>query len=131
MQLLRHDWQFSEVTELFSLPFMELLFQAHCVHRNNFDPNTLQTSTLLSIKTGACPEDCAYCPQSARYKTGINIEKLLPLEKVIESAKRAKINGATRFCMGAAWRNLGASGHRIPRCLGPLDGASVGHRSRL
>jgi biotin synthase len=102
---IRNDWSPSEVSELYSLPLMDLLFRAHSVHRSCFDPNTVQTSTLISIKTGACPEDCAYCPQSARYKTGIKIEKLLPLEKILEFAKRAQANGATRFCMGAAWRN--------------------------
>lgn len=104
-QALRTDWQAEEVKALFKLSFPDLLHQAHMTHRSSFDPTSIQTSTLISIKTGACPEDCKYCPQSARYKTGIKIEKLLPLEKVIELAKRAKENGATRFCMGAAWRN--------------------------
>lgn len=104
MKTLKHDWHHEEIDALYSLPFMDLLFKAQTVHRSHFDPNTIQTSTLISIKTGACPEDCAYCPQSARYKTAINIEKLLPLEKVVDFAKKAKENGATRFCMGAAWR---------------------------
>lgn len=102
---LRHDWQLSEVTALFELPFNDLLFRAHCVHREYFDPNAVQISTLLSIKTGACPEDCAYCPQSARYDTGLERERLLPLSEVIDAARAAKSSGATRFCMGAAWRN--------------------------
>jgi biotin synthase len=102
---IRNNWSTDEVLSLFALPFMDLLYKAHNTHRAFFDHNTVQTSTLISIKTGACPEDCAYCPQSARYKAGIKIEKLLPLEQVIEYAKRAKANGATRFCMGAAWRN--------------------------
>lgn len=101
----RMNWQASEITDLYSLPFMDLLYEAHTVHRQNFDHNTVQTSTLISIKTGACPEDCAYCPQSARYKTNIKTEKLLDIEKVLTFAKRAKANGATRFCMGAAWRH--------------------------
>ncbi len=102
---LRTDWEFKEVQQIYNLPLMDLLYEAHTIHRANFDPNTVQTSTLISIKTGACPEDCKYCPQSARYKTDIDIEKLLSLEKVVSYAQRAKDNGATRFCMGAAWRN--------------------------
>ncbi len=102
---LRHDWAIEEVQQLFALPFNDLLFKAHCIHRENFDPNQVQVSTLLSIKTGACPEDCAYCPQSARYNTGLEKEKLLAVEKVITEAKAAKEKGASRFCMGAAWRN--------------------------
>lgn len=99
------NWLSDEVHDLYELPLMDLLYQAHCTHRANFDPNTVQASTLLSIKTGACPEDCAYCPQSARYKTDIQIEKLMTVEKVLEYAKTAQKNGATRFCMGAAWRS--------------------------
>ncbi|HYQ91123.1 MAG TPA: biotin synthase BioB, partial [Candidatus Competibacteraceae bacterium] len=86
-------------------PFNDLLFQSHSVHRANFDPNAVQLSTLLSIKTGACPEDCAYCPQSVRYDTNLERERLLPLEEVLAAARRARSNGATRFCMGAAWRS--------------------------
>ena len=89
---------------LLEMPFNDLLFRAQTVHRQNFEPNTVQLSTLLSIKTGACPEDCAYCPQSVRFETGLKKEPLMPLEAVIEAAKEAKENGATRFCMGAAWR---------------------------
>ena len=105
MNTLRHDWTKSEITRLFDLPFNDLLFQAHNLHRQNFDPNQVQVSTLLSIKTGACPEDCAYCSQSARNETSIERERLLPLEEVVEKAKAARENGASRFCMGAAWRN--------------------------
>ncbi len=101
---IHQQWEADKVNELYELPFMDLLYKAHTLHRKYFDPNTIQTSTLISIKTGACPEDCAYCPQSARFKTKIKIEKLLTLEKVLEYAKRARDNGATRFCMGAAWR---------------------------
>jgi biotin synthase len=104
-ETIRNDWEVQEVGAYYSLALMDLLYKAQSVHRKFFDPNTVQTSTLLSIKTGACPEDCTYCPQSARYKTDITIEKLLPVENVIEYANRAKKNGATRFCMGAAWRN--------------------------
>ena len=89
---------------LFELPFSELIFRAQCVHRTHFDPHEVQLSTLLSIKTGGCPEDCAYCPQSVRFKTGVADEELLPLETVLDAARAAKANGATRFCMGAAWR---------------------------
>ena len=105
MSNLRHDWTMQEITALFDLPFNDLLFQAHSLHRKNFDPNHVQVSTLLSIKTGACPEDCSYCSQSARNKAKIERERLLPLNEVLEKAQEAKDNGATRFCMGAAWRN--------------------------
>src|SRR3546814_90386 len=102
---LRHDWTHAEVQALLDLPFNDLLFRAQTIHRQNFEPNTVQLSTLLSIKTGACPEDCAYCPQSARFETGLKKEPLMPLDAVIEAAREAKANGATRFCMGAAWRS--------------------------
>ena len=102
---LRHDWSLDEVAALFDLPFNDLLFRAHSVHRENFEPNTVQVSTLLSIKTGACPEDCKYCPQSVRYDTGLKREPLMEVETVLEAARRAKSAGATRFCMGAAWRS--------------------------
>jgi biotin synthase len=102
---IRHDWSRDEISQLFALPFSDLMFRAQTVHRQFFDPNTVQVSTLCSIKTGACPEDCAYCPQSARYDTGLEREKLMAVEKVIEEAKAAKAGGATRFCMGAAWRS--------------------------
>ncbi|NCP65317.1 MAG: biotin synthase BioB [Paraglaciecola sp.] len=103
--LVRHNWSVAEVNALFSLPFNDLLFKAQSVHRLNFDPNHVQVSTLLSIKTGACPEDCKYCPQSARYDTGLEKERLLEMHKVLERAKEAKAAGSSRFCMGAAWRN--------------------------
>lgn len=102
---IRHDWTPSEVQALFALPFNDLLFQAQTVHRTHFNPNEVQVSTLLSIKTGACPEDCKYCPQSNRYDTGLEKEKLMAVEKVLEEARAAKATGATRFCMGAAWRS--------------------------
>ena len=89
---------------LLDLPFNDLLFQAQTIHRENFDPNRIQRSTLLSIKTGGCPEDCGYCPQSARHATGVESQEMLPLEEVVRTAKAARDNGATRFCMGAAWR---------------------------
>jgi biotin synthase len=105
VQPVRHNWTLPEIKALFDKPFNDLLFQAQTTHRQNFDPNAVQISTLLSIKTGACPEDCAYCPQSARYDTGLERERLLPLEEVREAAITARDNGASRFCMGAAWRN--------------------------
>ncbi len=105
LQSVRHDWTLDQIKALFDKPFNDLLFEAQSLHRQNFDPNAVQISTLLSIKTGACPEDCAYCPQSAKYDTGLERERLLPLEEVREAATNAKQNGATRFCMGAAWRN--------------------------
>ena len=101
---VRHKWSRDEVEALFALPFNDLLFEAHSLHRQYFDPNQVQVSTLLSIKTGACPEDCAYCPQSTRYDTGLEAEKLMEVEKVLEQARAARASGATRFCMGAAWR---------------------------
>ncbi len=102
---IRRDWSLQEVNALFQLPFNDLLFKAQSVHREHFNPNEVQVSTLLSIKTGACPEDCSYCPQSARYDTDLEKEKLMEVEAVLEKAKIAKKNGSTRFCMGAAWRN--------------------------
>ena len=104
-QEVRNDWSRDEVLALFGMPFNDLLFQAQTVHRQNFNPNEVQLSTLLSIKTGACPEDCKYCPQSARYDTGLEKEKLMQIEQVIEAAKAAKASGSSRFCMGAAWRS--------------------------
>ena len=102
---LRHDWTLDEVEALFQLPFNDLVFQAQQAHRTWFDPNQVQVSTLLSIKTGACPEDCKYCPQSGHYNTGLDKEKLMEVRKVLEEARSAKASGATRFCMGAAWKN--------------------------
>lgn len=97
-------WPVDKVLELFNLPFNDLLFRAQQVHRENFDPSEVELATLLSIKTGGCPEDCGYCPQAARYDTGVTAQKMLPLETVLAAAKEAKSHGATRFCMGAAWR---------------------------
>ncbi|HKA79530.1 MAG TPA: biotin synthase BioB [Xanthobacteraceae bacterium] len=101
---VRHDWTRAEVRALFALPFPELIFRAQSIHRMHFDPTEVQISTLLSIKTGGCPEDCAYCPQSVHYDTGVKAEKLMPLDAVLAEAKAAKDAGASRFCMGAAWR---------------------------
>jgi len=105
-QTLRHDWQLEQVESLFALPFADLMFRAQTSHRANFDPNAVQVSTLLSIKTGGCAEDCGYCPQSAHHESAVKAEPLMPLDKVLENATKAKESGASRFCMGAAWRNL-------------------------
>ena len=101
---IRNDWSQGEVRALFALPFNELMFRAQQLHRKYFDAREVQISTLLSIKTGGCPEDCAYCPQSARYDTGVKAEKLMALSAVFAAARAAKDSGASRFCMGAAWR---------------------------
>jgi len=101
---VRHDWTRAEVHALFALPFPELIFAAQSVHRRHFEPCEVQISTLLSIKTGGCPEDCAYCPQSARYHTGVKAEKLMEVDTVVREARAAQSAGASRFCMGAAWR---------------------------
>ncbi|MEM8500534.1 MAG: biotin synthase BioB [Pseudomonadota bacterium] len=101
----RHDWSRQEIKALLTMPFNDLVFRAQQVHRENFDPNAVQVSTLLSIKTGACPEDCKYCPQSKRYDTGLENEALLEVQKVVEQARKAKKAGSSRFCMGAAWRS--------------------------
>src|SRR5215468_1709577 len=101
---VRHDWTREEVRVLFALPFPELIFRAQQTHRAHFDPTEVQISTLISIKTGGCPEDCAYCPQSAQYDTGVKAEKLMRADAVLAEARGAKRAGASRFCMGAAWR---------------------------
>ena len=138
--LPRHDWTRKEVRALFALPFPELIFQAAMVHRQHFDPTEVQISTLLSIKTGGCPEDCAYCPQSAKFDTGVKAEKLMEVEAVLAEARAAKAGGATRFCMGAAWRapkdrdldkvcamvkGVKALGMETCVTLGMLDGAQA------
>jgi len=101
---MRYDWNVDEITELFALPFNDLIYRAQQCHRAHFDANEVQLSTLLSIKTGGCPEDCKYCPQSSRYKTELESELLMKKDEVIAAARRAKENGASRFCIGAAWR---------------------------
>lgn len=100
-----NNWTREQIESLLALPFNDLLFQAQTVHREHHDANAVQLSSLLSIKTGACPEDCAYCPQSARYKTGLKTERLMPLDQIVDAAKKAQAGGAERFCMGAAWRS--------------------------
>ncbi|MGO4684374.1 biotin synthase BioB [Hyphomicrobium sp. 2TAF46] len=102
---IRHDWTSAEALALYELPLMDLLFRAQSVHRTSFDPNKVQMSRLLSIKTGGCAEDCGYCSQSAHHKTGLKASKLMEVERVISEAKKAKAAGATRYCMGAAWRS--------------------------
>ena len=105
MNDVRHDWTREELAALFVLPFADLIFQAQTVHRRHFAPNQVQISTLLSIKTGGCPEDCGYCSQSASHETGLKASKLMDVTAVVADAKAAKRAGATRFCMGAAWRS--------------------------
>ena len=104
MTTVRHDWTLDEIGELLRRPFSDLVFEAQTVHREHFDPNTVQVSTLLSIKTGGCPEDCGYCSQSAHHRTDLERERLLQIDEVIKAAKQAKEKGSSRFCMGAAWR---------------------------
>jgi biotin synthase len=116
---LRHDWNLPEIEGLLNLPLNDLLFRAQSLHRAHFDPNRVQVSTLLSIKTGACPEDCGYCSQSARHDTGLEKERLLPLEEVVAAARVAKSAGATRFCMGAAWRN--PTDHNLDRVVAMVE----------
>jgi biotin synthase len=113
-------WTTAEVQALFALPFNDLLFQAQTVHRQHLDANSMQISTLLSIKTGACPEDCKYCPQSTRYKTGLTVEPLMALAPVLEAAAKAKAAGATRFCMGAAWRS--PKNRDMPQVVAMVEG---------
>ena len=102
--IIAEAWPVAAVVDLFNLPFNELLFRAQQIHREHFDPTEVELATLLSIKTGGCPEDCGYCPQAARYDTGVTAQKILPLDTVLAAAREAKAHGATRFCMGAAWR---------------------------
>jgi len=106
MEFIRYDWTEKEILDVYNIPLLELVYKAASIHRKFHDPKEVQVSSLLSIKTGACPEDCAYCPQSARHNTNIDVEPLLPLKTVVEAAKKAKSSGATRFCMGAAWREI-------------------------
>jgi biotin synthase len=113
--VVRHDWSREQVRAVYELPFSELLFQAQTLHRHYFDANAVQVSTLLSIKTGGCPEDCNYCPQSVHYDTGLEPERLMDVEDVVAAAQRARQAGATRFCMGAAWRN--PKGQQFQRVL--------------
>jgi biotin synthase len=119
----RHDWTLAEVKALFEQPFNDLLFQAQTVHRAHFDANRVQVSTLLSIKTGACPEDCKYCPQSGHYNTGLDKEKLLEVQKVLDAAAEAKAIGSTRFCMGAAWKHPSAKD--MPYVLKMVEGVKA------
>ena len=136
----RMHWSLEQAKALFDKPLLELLFEAQTVHRQHFDPQQVQVSTLLSIKTGACPEDCKYCPQSSRYKTGLESERLMQVEQVLESARQAKAAGSTRFCMGAAWKNpherdmpylqqmvqgVKALGMETCMTLGTLDGSQA------
>ena len=120
---VRHDWTAEEVEALFALPFNDLMFQAQTVHRAYFDPNRIQVSKLISIKTGSCPEDCSYCPQSAHYATGLEKEKLMAVEEVVAAAAQAKEEGASRFCMGAAWR--GPKGDDFEVAVAMIEGVKA------
>ncbi len=106
MSEVRYNWTKKEIQEIYNMPFMDLVYRAATVHRNHHNPQEVQVCTLLSVKTGGCPEDCAYCPQAARYHTDVKVQRLLPVADVIKSAETAKENGSTRFCMGAAWREV-------------------------
>ena len=119
----RHDWTLEELRALHDLPLPELLFRAQTVHREHHDPTKVQLCTLLSIKTGGCPEDCAYCPQSAHHDTGLERQKLLALEEVLVAARAARANGSTRFCMGAAWREV-KDGPEFDRVLAMVAGVA-------
>ncbi len=121
--LLRHNWHTAEILDLFGLPFNNLIFQAQTLHRQYFDPNQVQVSTLLSIKTGACPEDCKYCPQSAHYNTELATERLMSVKAVLVEAQAARRQGATRFCMGAAWKNPRAKD--MPQVLDMVRGVKA------
>ncbi|MGH9723802.1 MAG: biotin synthase BioB [Candidatus Acidiferrales bacterium] len=120
---IRHDWTREEIREIFSLPLPELIFRAQLAHRRRHKPDEIQLCRLLSIKTGGCPEDCAYCPQSAHYETGVTRQKLVDPEDAMESARRAKSDGATRFCMGAAWREV-PEGKEFERVLEIVRGVA-------
>ena len=119
--LIRHDWTDEEIREIYDLPLPDQLFRAQQVHRRFHDPQKVQLCTLLSIKTGGCPEDCAYCPQSAHYDTSVSVERLLDVEHVVRMARRARENGSTRFCMGAAWRSA-PRGRQFKRVLEMVHG---------
>lgn len=106
MSVIRHNWTREEIISIYNQPLLELVFQAATVHRQYHDPRKVQVSSLISIKTGGCPEDCAYCPQAARYQTKVKVHKLMEVDEVVELSKTAKANGASRVCMGAAWRNV-------------------------
>lgn len=122
-QAIRHDWTTQQALALFELPFNDVLFEAQRVHRAHFTPNEVQLSTLLSIKTGGCPEDCSYCPQSAHFDTPVKAEKLMDIAPVLEAAQRAKDAGASRFCMGAAWRS--PKERDMPKMISMIEGVKA------
>ncbi len=123
LALPRHDWTLAEVEALFELPFTELVYRAAEVHRRGFDPTELQLSQLLSVKTGGCPEDCGYCAQSQRFKTGVIATRLMDADAVVAKAAEAKAGGAQRFCMGAAWRDL--KDRDVPRLAAMISGVKA------
>lgn len=120
----RHDWTRDQIAATFNKPLLELVFEAHAIHRQTFPDGSVQMSTLLSIKTGSCPEDCSYCPQSAHYKTPVEKEALLDVDHVLTEARRAKDSGSTRFCMGAAWREV-RDGEQFDRVLKMVEGVNA------
>src|SRR5687767_15403415 len=122
--MLRYDWTLRELKDIYAQSFPDLLFQAQSVHRQNFPANEVQRSTLLSVKTGGCPEDCAYCPQSSHYDTEVGPERMLEVEDVLAAALRAKDAGSTRFCMGAAWREV-KDGPMFDRMLAMVRGVKA------
>src|SRR5882762_4800058 len=122
--MIRHDWALSEVTAIHGLPLLELVHRAQGVHREHFGDNKVQLCSLLSVKTGGCPEDCAYCPQAARYHTGVEPHALMDVGDVLAAARRAKEQGATRFCMGAAWREV-KDGPPFDRVLEMIQGVKA------
>src|ERR1700761_6795592 len=119
--MLRHDWTLPEVRALHDLPLLELIHRAQTVHREHFGDNKVQLCSLLSVKTGGCPEDCGYCPQAARYHTGVEAQRLMDVDEVLAAAGRARDDGATRFCMGAAWREV-RDGAQFDRVLEMVRG---------
>ena len=118
---MKHDWSLSEIDEIYRAPFVDLLFQAQLVHRKHHSPNEVQGSVLLNIKSGGCPEDCAYCPQSAHYRTGVARSELVAVDEALAAARAARAQGATRFCMGAAWRDV-PRGPQFDRVLDMVRG---------
>ena len=122
--MIRHDWTLAEVRAIHDLPLLELIHRAQTVHRREFGDNKVQLCSLLSVKTGGCPEDCAYCPQAARYQTGVEAEPLMQVEEVLAAARKAREAGASRFCMGAAWREA-KDGAQFDRVLEMVRGVKA------
>jgi len=122
--MIRNDWTRQEITEIYNTPVLELMYKAATVHRQHHDAQEVQVCTLLSVKTGGCPEDCAYCPQAARYHTDVKVHKLMEVDEVMQKAIEAKESGSTRFCMGAAWREV-RDNKDFDKVLGMVKGVST------